>query len=347
MSTPGALMATEIAAQPDVLSRQLEMELSSIREVARTIREQDPQLVVLAARGTSDHVALYAKYLIETRLGLPCALASMSTMTRPRVAPRLPRTLWVAISQSGSSPDLLDSTATASRGGAITLAVTNSPGSELATAASMHIDIRAGAELSVAATKSYTAQLQAMWLLTDAWQGGDGSAAAGVPALLRAALDGSDVSDVVSRYRFVDRLVTVGRGFTYPTAREGALKLMETSYVAAQAFSGADFLHGPIAMVDGSVPVVVMAPDGRGGDLLRPVLAHLNALHADVCLIGSTRLAQEFEVSAHVPLPSPEDDSLTPLIDILPLQRLALRMAVDRHLDPDTPRGLRKVTLTR
>jgi glucosamine--fructose-6-phosphate aminotransferase (isomerizing) len=303
--------------------------------------------VVLAARGTSDHVALYAKYLIETRLGLPCALASMSTMMQPRVEPRLQRTLWIAISQSGSSPDLLDSTATAGRGGAMTLAVTNSPDSELATAARMQIDIRAGAELSVAATKTYTAQLQAMWLLIDAWQGGDGSAAARVPALLRDALDSSEVGEVVSRYRFIDRLVTVGRGFSYPTARECALKLMETSYVAAQAFSGADFLHGPVAMVNEDLPVMVIAPEGRSGDLLRPVLTHLNALRADVCLVGSTRLAQEFKVSAHVPVPSPDDDSLTPLIDVLPLQRLALGMAAARRLDPDTPRGLRKVTLTR
>ena len=176
---------------------------------------------MLAARGTSDRDALYAKYLVETRLGLPCALASMSTMTQPRVEPGC------------------------------------------------------------------------------------------------------------------------------PTAREGALKLMETSYVAAQAFSGEELLHGPVAMVDENLPVVVLAPDGRSGELLRPVLTRLDALRADVRLVGSTRLAQEFRVSSHVPVRSPDEDSLAPLTDIVPLQRRALGMAVDRRLDPETPRGLHKVTLTR
>lgn len=339
-------MAAEIAEQPRVLARVLDTGVTGIREVAARIRRADPGFVLLAARGTSDHAALYAKYLIEVELGLPCGLVSLSTMTGYAARPHLDDVLWVAISQSGGSPDLVESTRAAREGGALTVALTNAPGSALAAAADVHVDMQAGPERSVAATKSYTAELLSLWLLVDAWKGGDGAAARAVPAAVEQVLDRGEIEGVASRYRFVERLVAVGRGYSYPTAREGALKLMETSYLAAHAFSGADLLHGPLAMIDNDRPVIVIAPRGVGGELLRPVLARLADNQADVCLVGDPGLAGDYATTSCVPLPD-LDEQLSPLVQIVPLQQLALRVAVARHLDPDQPRGLSKITETR
>ncbi|WP_270888319.1 SIS domain-containing protein [Pedococcus sp. 5OH_020] len=342
---PGSLMGAEIAAQPQVLAGQLDRQLRAIRVVAERVRDADPRFVLLAARGTSDHAALYAKYLLETELGLPCGLASMSTLTAYGTTPRLADTLWVAVSQSGGSPDLAESTRVAAANGALTLAVTNAPDSKVAAAAHLQVDIDAGPELSVAATKTYTAQLQALWLLIDAWRGGDGRQARQVPAAIQQVLDES-VALVATRYRFADRVLTVGRGFSYPTAREGALKLMETSYVAAQAFSGADLLHGPVAMVDVHHPVIVCAPNGVGAELLRPVLNRLGEVGAEVCLLGPSSLADDFGITTRLGDPV-VDEQLSPLVQVVPFQALAREMALARGFDPDHPRGLRKVTETR
>lgn len=343
---PGHLMAAEITQQPEVLANQLVGSTGPIREVARQLREANPRFVVLAARGTSDHAALYVKYLMEVRLGLPCGMASPSTLVGYHAQLRLDDVLWLAVSQSGASPDLVESTEVARRRGALTLAVTNAPDSALASVADLHIDVQAGRELSVAATKTYTAQLQAMWLLVDAWRGGDGLAAAKVAPAMRHMLSSAEaVDDLAVRYRFMHRIVTVGRGYSYPTAREGALKLMETSYLAAHAFSGADLLHGPMAMIGQDCPVVVIAPPGVGGQLLRPVLARLEERRADTCLVGDAALAGDYHFTNCVPVAS-IDETLSPIVQIVPLQQLALRIALARGVDPDRPRGLSKVTET-
>lgn len=283
---PGELMAAEIAEQPTVLARAFHQSRPQVRAVAARLQKAGPRFVVLAGRGTSDHAALYGKYLIETGLGLPCGLASLSTLTGFDAEPELGDVLWIAVSQSGSSPDLVESTHEAARAGALTLALTNRPESPLASAAELHIDVGAGPELSVAATKTYTAQLQALWLLIDAVRGGNGDAARAVPDAVAEVLEADAVSRLRDRFRYVERLITVGRGFSYPTAREGALKLMETSYLAAHAFSGADLMHGPLAMVDQYRPVVAVASRGIGGRLLAPVLSALRERRADVFVVG-------------------------------------------------------------
>ena len=175
-------MAAEILEQPDALTRQLDVGRADIRRLAATLRASDVRYVLLAARGTSDHAALYAKYLIETVLGLPAGLASPSSLTVYGAEPKMNGVLWLAVSQSGGSPDLVDSTAAAARGGAVTVAVTNAPSSPLAGAAQHHVDILAGPERAVAATKSYTSQLLALWLLIDAWPAGKGPTRRSCPA---------------------------------------------------------------------------------------------------------------------------------------------------------------------
>ena len=178
----GALMAAEIAEQPEALARLLTSEsLSRVRGLAETIRGRSPRFVLLAARGTSDHAALYAKYLVEVSLGLPAGLASPSTMTAYGARPDLSDVLLLTVSQSGGSPDLVETVRTARAGGATTLAVTNNPDSALAGAAELQLDVLAGPERAVAATKSYSSQLLALWLIIDAFRGGDAAAAQGIP----------------------------------------------------------------------------------------------------------------------------------------------------------------------
>jgi glucosamine--fructose-6-phosphate aminotransferase (isomerizing) len=252
--------------------------------------------------------------------------------------PALADVLFLGVSQSGGSPDLVDSLSVAASCGATTVAVTNDPGSALARAAEFHVDVRAGVEKAVAATKTYTAELLALYLLL----GGDAGAAAGLPAAAAAtlALD-ADVPAAAARYRFAERLVTTGRGFGYPTAREAALKLMETSYLSAQAFSTADLLHGPLAMIDSGVPVIAVATPDAGGEAVRPVVERLRSSGAEVLVVGAAS-GDGLQV-ARDGVPA----ALAPVLDILPLQRLAWQVAVDRGEDPDRPRGLSKVTHTR
>jgi glucosamine--fructose-6-phosphate aminotransferase (isomerizing) len=336
---PGALMAAEIAEQPDTLAGLLAAR-GELEDAARRIAAARPRFVLIAARGTSDHAALYAKYVVEIRRQLPAGLASPSSFTLYGAAPDLTDVLFLAISQSGRSPDLVESMAVARACGAVTVAVTNSPDSPLALAAEISVDIRAGVERAVAATKTYTAQLLALLLLLD----GDSAVhdAARLPEAAARTLAGNGTEQIAAaaaRFRHVDRIVVSGRGYSYPTAREGALKLMETSYLSAQAFSGADLLHGPLAMIDGSVPVIAMTSPGRSGAAMKPVLDRLTEVGAEVLPVGPAR---GLPVAA-AGLP----EHLVPIVEIMPLQLLALQLAVARGLDPDAPRGLSKITQTR
>lgn len=342
---PGAKMAAEIAEQPQAWRRLLADGAAEINDVACRIASHRPRFVQFVARGTSDHAALYAKYLVEIRQQLPAGLVSPSTMTVYGARPDLRDVLYIAVSQSGGSPDLVQSVEVARAQGAITVAITNNAASPLSDAAEFAIDVRAGAERSVAATKSYTAELLALYLLTEGMHGGDTSAAQALPDLADAVLErDGQVRDVAQRYRFAQRLITTGRGYAYPTAREAALKLMETSYLSAQAFSGADLLHGPLATVDPQVPVLAVVPSGPGGDAMGPVLERLDERNADVFGVGAPEHIAA--LTGGIALPAGVPDELSPLLEIIPFQQLALHLAVARGGDPDTPRGLHKVTET-
>jgi glutamine---fructose-6-phosphate transaminase (isomerizing) len=370
--TPGAGMAADIAEQPAGYARLLQPEHADpIARVAVAISRRQPRHVVFTARGTSDHAALYAAYLTEIRLGLPAGLASPSAITLFGARPDLRDALVVGVSQSGGSPDLAEVLRVARDQGALTVAVTNAPGSDLAAAAELTVDIAAGHERAVAATKTYTAELLALLMLIEGVRAGNGA----LPAAERAALDALPglaervladpaATELALRYRFAARMVTTGRGYAYPTAREAALKLMETSYLPALAFSGADLLHGPLAMADPDVPVLAVVGSGPGGEAMRDVLRRLAEQRADVLTIGSgagpvsasagpvsasadpaDRGATDLAAAAII-LPD-VDERYAPLLDILPVQRLALALAVTRGEDPDAPRGLAKVTATR
>ncbi len=351
MGTPGAGMAADIAEQPGVFAGLLEpAHADPIAAVAAAIVARRPRHVVFTARGTSDHAALYGAYLAEIRLGLPAGLASPSAVTVFGARPDLSEALVIGVSQSGGSPDLTEVVRVARDTGALTLAITNNPDSALAGAAELHIDVAAGHERAVAATKTYTAELLALLLLVEGIRGGTGAVPAdelrtlaALPALAETALADPTAPDLARRYRFAARMVTTGRGYAYPTAREAALKLMETSYLPALSFSGADLLHGPLALADPDVPVLAVVGAGPGGAAMRDVLARLDERRADVVTVGPADVP-----GATARLAVPEvDERFAPLLDILPLQRLALALALARGENPDAPRGLAKITSTR
>ena len=342
-NVPAALMGAEIREQPAVWCRLLASE--QFGAAAQQVRRRHPKMVLLAARGTSDHAALYAKYLVEVTHQLPAGLVSPSTMTAYGAKPDLRDVLMFGISQSGGSPDLIQSLQVARAQGALTVAVTNNAGSELAQAAEVHVDILAGTERAVAATKSYTAELLALYLLLDCIRGRSPAAVARLPDLGEELLQREpDIAGQAQHYRFAQRLVTTARGYSYPTAREAALKLMETSYVSAQAFSGADLMHGPLAMVDSQVPVLAVVADGPGGAAMHEVLPRLIASGADVFTVGTKQSVAESTSGIVLPVGIPEE--LSPILEILPFQQLAMHLAVARGENPDAPRGLLKVTET-
>jgi glutamine---fructose-6-phosphate transaminase (isomerizing) len=342
---PGALMADEVGQQPAILAGLVEQR-AGIASVAERVAATRPRFVLLAARGSSDHAALYAKYLVEVLLQLPAGLVSPSTTTLYGAKPDLTDVLWIAVSQSGGSPDLVEATEAAGRQGALTVAVTNTADSPLNGVAELSVDVRAGAELAVAATKTYTATLLGLYLLIDAIRGGDGRAAADIGALAQSTLDGSaaDAEEAAQRYRFVDRMVTTARGYSLATALEASLKLAETSYLSARAYSGADLLHGPVAAVDSETGVLAVTSQGKGVDAMREVLGVVHGRGADVLAVGSA--ARDVQATTRLTV-APSAEEVAPILEILPVQRLALALSLARGGDPDQPRGLSKVTRTR
>ncbi|EHR63379.1 glucosamine 6-phosphate synthetase [Saccharomonospora cyanea NA-134] len=343
---PGRHMAAEVAQQPDVLAGLVQAR-SDIAEVAARVAQRRPRFVLLAARGSSDHAALYAKYLVEVLLGLPAGLVSPSTTTLYHAEQDLTDVLLVSISQSGGSYDLLEVTQTARSRGALTVAVTNTPSSPLTEAAELSVDVRAGTEHAVAATKTYSATLLALYLLVDAVRGGRAEHVAGIGELAARTLadTADDVERAVERYRFADRILTTARGYSFATALEGSLKLAETSYLATRAYSGADLLHGPVAAVDSETAVLGVTSIGRGGTAMFDVLDTVSQRGADVLCVGSAARSVP-SAALNVTVPETAEEA-SPILEVLPIQRLALGLALARGFDPDSPRGLRKVTRTR
>jgi glucosamine--fructose-6-phosphate aminotransferase (isomerizing) len=337
----GERMAAEVAEQPAVFD-SLVARRGDLAGVASLIAARRPRFALLAARGSSDHAALYAKYLIEVLLELPAGLVSPSTTTLYGARPDFTDVLYLSVSQSGGSPDLVAATEAARAQGALTVAVTNTLASPLSDAAELSVDIKAGDELAVAATKTYTATLLSLYLLVDAVRGGSGAAVAGLGELAATAL-AAPIDEAVERYRGIERVVTTGRGYSSATAAEAALKLAETSYLGARSYSGADLLHGPVAAIDGSTGVVAVTSRGRGGDAMRDVVETVHTRGATVLAVGSA--ASDVPADLRIAVPETAEE-VSPILEILPLQRLALALSLARGGDPDNPRGLSKVTRT-
>jgi len=342
----GRWMLQEISEQPAVLERVCREEAGAVAAVARRLRARLQSVVVLAARGTSDNAALFGRYLIETRLRTPVSLAAPSVVTLYRARLHLRGTAVIGLSQSGRSPDIVRFVQEARSAGALTIAITNHATSPLARAAHEVLQLHAGRERSVAATKTYTAQLAVLSLLV-AHVAGDRRlirAHDALPDAAMAALNTAAAIDAVAeRLSKTRECLVTSRGYNFATALEAALKLKEGSRLVAEALSSADLMHGPIAVVERGFPVIAVAPPGRALNHLAGVLRALRRRHARTIVLSSVSTALRLATVA-VRMPAVGEEALTPHIYVIPLQLLAAYVARRRGLDPDRPRGLRKVT---
>jgi glucosamine--fructose-6-phosphate aminotransferase (isomerizing) len=339
----------EIFEQPAVVQNLLTSRWDHICEVAEALRRYEINYVFLAARGTSDHAGLYAKYLWGGTNRWPMALAAPSLFSLYEQPPSLKQALVVGISQSGQSPDIVGVLTEGRRQGQPTLAITNEPDSPLAQAADFCLDILAGVEKAVAATKTYTAQLMTIAMLSTALSGDKArlNELQRVPALMTQALELDDrIRQAAERYRYMDQCVILGRGYNYATAFEWSLKMKELSYVVAEPYSSADFRHGPIAIVAQGFPVLAVAINGVVFDDLLALLQRLSEDHRAELLIIANR--QEAIDLARTSLPLPDDlpEWLSPLVTIIPAQLFCYYLTRTKGFDTEQPRGLQKVTKT-
>jgi glucosamine--fructose-6-phosphate aminotransferase (isomerizing) len=342
-------MLAEIREQPVALERTLRLGLKPAAALARAIAEKRPKMIVLTARGTSDNAAQFGRYLLEITTGIPVSLAAPSITTLYKAKIDLKHALVVAISQSGESTDTNLVLQRGREQGALTVGITNEPASSLAKLAEHVFFVRAGRERSVAATKTYTGQVMLLYMLAHAL----GAKIRiddlrRIPDFAAKALElEEEVMARAERYRFMERAVVVGRGLNYANAFEFALKMMETCYVVAERFSSADFLHGPIAMVESSFPLFLFTPSGVTWDGMRDMLARLGSLKAETLVITDRSNSEAMAHPRAVVIPARLSRELfTPIPYIIPAQIFAASLAEWKGIDPDRPRTLSKVTRT-
>ena len=340
---------SEIFEQPSCLSRLLETQRKTAEQIARAIHQKKIRFVFIAARGTSDNASQYAKYLWGMMNRLPIALAAPSLFTYYNSAPNLDGALVIGISQSGRSPDVVSVVTEGRRQGCLTLAITNATSSPLANAVDFVLSIEAGDENAVAATKTYNAELMAIAMLsvamdpdTSRWQ-----QLACVPQWIDEALNENDLENDVKQYRSISSCIVLSRGFNYATAYEWALKLKELTYIEAHPYSSADFVHGPIAMVDESFPILAVMPSGAVYDPMMEVVRKLQQGGSDQFVIISD--VKEALGLGQIALPMPRGipEWLSPMISIVPAQLFCYHLAVARGCNTETPRSIHKVTETR
>jgi glucosamine--fructose-6-phosphate aminotransferase (isomerizing) len=338
----------EIREQPAVASRLLGEADAEVAAVCEAIRIARPTHVVIAARGTSDHAAIYAQYALGILAGYNVGLATPSVHSLYGASPDYGRALVIGISQSGASPDVVGVIRAARAQGATTLAITNTPGSDMARAAEHHIDLRAGLERAVAATKTYTATLLVLAMLSAGLAGGGlRDELERVPDALAATLGLEDeVRRIAGEQVGMDRCVVLGRGYHYATAREWALKLKELAYVLADPYSSADFIHGPLALIEAGFPTFCVAPRGATADDMAEVIERLHTDLGARLLIASDDPAVRARGTWSLALPTGVPEWLMPLVSIVPGQLHAMHSTIARGGDPEQPRSIAKVTRT-
>ncbi len=343
-------MLDEIREQPEVVRRVMEQGFHAVDALAAEIRRRGVAYAYFAARGTSENAAMYGKYVLEIQHGLPVALAGPSVVTVYGTVPRFaPNALVLGISQSGAAPDVVEVVRRAREAGALTACITNEPNSALAQTAEFPLLIGAGEEVGIAATKTYTGSLALLALLSCAL---DETHPERLEQLRRAAgamektlrLDDA-LHHLVEKYQGMEECVILGRGYNKATAFETALKLTETSYVSARPYSAADFQHGPIAQVNQGYPCLLFAPDGKAFAPMAAMAEKLRAKHpALICFAHDAAFLAGSETAVRIP--DAVSEWVSPLVYAVAGQLFAYWLAVGKGHDPDTPRGLSKVTQT-
>jgi len=342
-----SILEQEIKEQPEVIRRLIEYSADQAKAIMDALRGKF-NYILIAARGSSDNAARYAQYLFQIINEVPVALATPSVFSLYHKAPKLEDALVIGISQSGQSPDIVSVLEEARRQGRPSVAITNDPSSPLAQAAQFTLDLQAGQEKAVAATKTYTASLLAIALLSNALEK-DKAAFAEIqrlPAQVQEAVEQSmQQTSRMERYRYMQHGAVIGRGFNYSTAFEVALKIKELTGITTVPYSSADFLHGPVASLTRGYPVFGIAPSGIMAEDMSAIINKANAMQAELVVISDL---EEMLAQAQLPLPIPPGvpEWLSPLVAVIPGQILAWQIALSRGLDPDKPKGLSKVTET-
>ncbi|QDQ29247.1 SIS domain-containing protein [Chitinimonas arctica] len=336
-------MWKEMHEAPAALARQADRQDARFAELGARLRHTDPHALVTVARGSSDHASAYLSYLTMLRLGRLAVSLPMSLLTLYDAPLDVAGTVAIAISQSGRSPDVVEPIRRFRQGRAQTVALVNDAASPLAEAAEWTLPLEAGPEYAVAATKSYIASLAAGARLVAHWADDqvllDGLAA--LPDALGRALE-TDWSAGVEALRQAERIMIVGRGLTLPIALEAALKCKETAAIQAEAFSGAEIKHGPMALIEKGYPLLIFAPRGAAQAGLIKLAAEMRERGAKVLLAAPADIPER-ELTLP-PAPLPELDALTAISAFYPMIEALARA---RGFDPDQPRHLNKVTLTR
>jgi glucosamine--fructose-6-phosphate aminotransferase (isomerizing) len=342
-----SLMLQEIAEQPAALEKTIQEERGKVERLGAFLKERDVDLIVLVARGSSDNAALFGRYLLEVTTGIPVSLAAPSVHTVYNARLKLSRALVIGVSQSGEGEDINRVLENAHACGAYTVGITNEASSSMTKLVDETLLMHGGRERSVAATKTYTGQMLLFYMLASALS--DGNSAPAYEAIpehaARALKQQGAIRELVERYVFMENCVVVGRGLIYANAYELALKLMETCYVVAERFSSADFLHGPLAMVERHFPVILFAPPGWMLDGVKELIERLRELRAETLVITSDEEAARASTRA-IMLPTDINEFLAPIPYIIPAQLFAALLADAKGLDADAPRSLSKVTRT-
>ena len=338
----------EIHQQLEVIRKLVGQPQRAIIDLAHQIRSRNIKQVFIAARGTSDNAGRYAQYLLGAHNRKVVTLATPSLFTIYQTPPDLSDTLVIGISQSGKSPDIVSVLAEGKQQGALTAAITNVPNSDLAQVADIILNLHAGEERSLAATKTYTAQLTTMALISMELDPSQTflQDLQDLPQRVEEvfALE-EHVRHLVERYRYMTHCAVIGRGFNYASAFEFSLKLKELTYTIAEPYSSADFLHGPVALVDRGFPVFLIAPSGKMVPEMKATVNKVRERYAEVIMLSDQK--DLLDMADHnLALPNGVPEWLSPITAIIPGQMFAMYLANTRGFDVDNPRGLNKVTET-
>lgn len=342
-----SILEREIFEQPAVIREFLQREYDNTRQIAAKLRGQFTYILI-AARGSSDNAARYAQYMFGLQHNLQVALATPSLFTMYQAEPDLSGALVIGISQSGQSPDIVSVLAAGKKQGRPTLAITNNANSPLAQTADHILLLGTGIEKAIAATKTYTTSLAALALLSCCLQDNAQNLAAlqAVPETIQRTLDGLGPAMFhVERYRYMEKCVVIGRGLNYATTFEVALKIKELSQVVAEPYSSADYRHGPIATAHRGFPVILIAPRGAVFQDICTLIGELRERKTELLVISDD---QQVLDAAHLALPFAAGlpEWLSPIAAVVPGQRFALQLTLEKGMDPDHPEGLTKVTET-
>ncbi len=341
------LMWKEIMEQPAVLKNCFDENYDTVLKIADTVKSQNIRYGVIAARGTSDHAGIYGKYMMETYAGIPVGLAAPSVTSMYGADINFSSGMVIGISQSGEAKDVLSVLKAANKKGAVTVGITNYVDSPIAKEANFHLWCNAGPEKSVAATKTFTAQMMILGMLAGALSESNAvfDELKKVPDLIKTTLDDHEkINGFVNRYTYAQEFFILARGFNYAIALESGLKIQETTYIRAKAYAVSDFYHGPFAMLTPQIPVIMYATEGPLLGDANNMLDKLADKNLEVIVVSNdqdslNKGAESFKIpKCHV--------SVAPFLCAAFAQMFACKLSLSKRLNPDKPRDLNKVTIT-